>query len=68
MWVQDNGAEEALPGHDWSPKQLFWIAAAQVSNVFVRALESWQEPHRARKSLGELSRASESSQEPQRAT
>ena len=29
-WVGENGAEPGLPGHSYSPKQLFWIAVAQV--------------------------------------
>ena len=30
MWEKENGVEAGLPGHSYSPKQLFWIAAAQV--------------------------------------
>ena len=32
MWEQENGVEPGLPGHNYSSRQLFWIAAAQVIN------------------------------------
>ena len=30
MWEKDNSAEQELPGIQFTTKQLFWIAAAQV--------------------------------------
>lgn len=29
-WAQDNGEEASLPGHPYSPQQLFWISYGQV--------------------------------------
>ena len=28
QWVKDNGEEKYLPGHEYKPKQLFWISYA----------------------------------------
>ena len=30
MWEEENGVEPGLPGHAFTSRQLFWIAAAQV--------------------------------------
>jgi len=30
QWIKTNGAEQILPGLDYSPRQLFWISAANV--------------------------------------
>lgn len=30
LWVEDNGEEDNLPGLEYTPKQLFWIANAQL--------------------------------------
>jgi len=29
MWEEENGVEPGLPGHSYTPRQLFWIAVAQ---------------------------------------
>ena len=29
-WVEDHQEEQWLPGHSYSPKQLFWVSAAHV--------------------------------------
>merc|ERR1739844_503243 len=29
-WVQENGEEQKLPGHSFSPRQLFWLSHAQT--------------------------------------
>lgn len=29
-WVNENGAEQRLPGLDFTPQQLFWLSAAQT--------------------------------------
>ena len=30
MWEKDHKIEPGLPGHPYGPRQLFWIALAQV--------------------------------------
>ena len=30
IWEKEHGIEPGLPGHSYTPRQLFWIAAAQV--------------------------------------
>ena len=30
QWIKTNGVEQLLPGLDYSPRQLFWISAANV--------------------------------------
>ena len=36
MWEEENGVEPGLPGHAFTSRQLFWIAAAQVRGFHLR--------------------------------